>query len=213
VGLVLVLVLGGLGSAKMAVKALPLAEEAAAVAESGGRLRRADGLAGPPTPARTLCARAAAMTLGACAVGATYAIMVVAFAGATWAGSAGDGAKLWLAAWLLGATVAPFMAGVLEVVGDRNVTVAFLFVAYYNSLAGWNLDLAGGGFAFFQYAPLFHAARVGRHLAFDALPDADVRMHAGVMVAWAVFGYAWYAAIGLWGKPWLQRRLVRPGGR
>jgi hypothetical protein len=207
VGFVLVLVLG-LGSAKMAASAFPLAQELEVAAASGRAANLADGIRGPLTPHATLLARSVASVCGTCAIGAVWSGLVVGVAGSTYTGGTTGGLQLWGLIWLLGGGVAFFLAGLIELVGQTHISVLFLPVAYFNSLGGWSLDLADADYRFFQYSPLYHAVRVARHILFSgAIPSSAVEVNVGALVAWAVISIAFYAGIALFGKPWLQARL------
>jgi hypothetical protein len=123
--------------------------------------------------------------------------------------SVGDAwGALWGVSALLALTISWFMAGWIELVGDRNVTTVFLPVAYFNGLGGWNLDLAAPGYQFFQYTPAYHADRLLRHVFFGSFASqGQIGEAVGVLIAWVVVGLAWYFVAARVVKPVLSRKM------
>lgn len=202
-----ILVVMSAATATLATRQLPAPAVGAVKSASRGTLVPSDGVLGLPTPAGLVHARAAVVLVGSAFVGGTYALLVAAISGDSFTGGGIGWARMWGLQWLASLCYSWFLGGLHELTGDAYFSAAFLPVAYFSALAGWNIDLAPYGYIFFRYSPLYHDVRLMRHVLYRGALANDVGAHVAALVVWAAFGLAFYYAVALWGKPAMGRRL------
>ena len=220
VGLVLTLVIS-VAACKAAKMLLPdpafvIDSAAAARASGSGVWARMDGLWSPVLPPSLVMARAAVHLGGASGLAIFSAILFAGISNesSAWRAGAAGGAAFCGVVLLLSLSVVFYMAACYELGGDQFITLLFLPVAYYNALAGWNLDLAAPGYQFFQYAPVYHAARLARHVIYPATGAAAADVTTGplgassqvgasvaALVVWSVLGFGFYVLVALVVRP------------
>lgn len=211
VGLVLIVVMA-FASVRLAVRLLPNAEEKRVKQESGGTLIRADGMKGLQIPPSLMVARGIVMFCGSFGSSLMYAICVVGMAGDTYQGGAVGFFRLWAIALLTSCCYTWFLGGLQELSGDADIATLFIPVAYYSTLANYNLDTADEGYKVFEYNPVHWTAKLARNNFFGPAAygtDADIGTSLGILFAWAIFGLAFYPFVAMWLKPLLLSRRSR----
>lgn len=152
-----------------------------------------EGLAKNPwvsglSPARRALVLLAAMTWWASCVAAMYAILVVCIASpGEWTTGSIGWAQVWATQWLHIMCFVPYLAAFGELVVPDKMGVLLMPFIIFNSIGGWNIDVADPGYIFFAYTPFFHACGLLRYAMYGSL-KSWLPTFAGVLCGWAVWG-------------------------
>ncbi|KAJ1631188.1 hypothetical protein T492DRAFT_997485 [Pavlovales sp. CCMP2436] len=123
------------------------------------------------SPAKRTALLAIAMIWFASCVAAMYAILVVSIAapGEWTAGSIGW-ARVWATQWLHILTFVPYLAALGETIGPDKMGILLMPYIIFNSIGGWNLDVADPGYVFSSTLHFFTHAGCSATLCTDRSP-------------------------------------------